>query len=672
MKLRMRERALSATVVITAAVVVVLAVLQYRWSREVSDATGVRLADTLQLSMVNWHLDFLRNFSEVCLAVRIDPGNAPQADLNQYVGRLAEWRAVARYPDLVSNVFLLRPDNAARPRALRLNPSTRRFEADNWPSGVVSFDPELLYRSANVAPSGDAVLRGSVDRPDSPIASQQFAETFIGGALRGWRFEPSVPALLHPLTYQRRAPVERQSSDREAGEDWIVIQLSDTVIRTKILPDLAYRYFQGIDGLDYQVAVVAGGTSRRAASAQGVGPPSRKATAPPTKLAVESGEPRRSATERSRVIYSSDPGFGEQQVVDADGTMDIFGRTRNNAPGSPIEVFHKTSSTNRGPAAAAGLSWFPLLRESPEDDDWRLIVRHRRGGPLGAFVADMHRRDLAISFGALLLLVVSMAMLIITSNRAQRLARLQMGFVTAVSHELRTPLTVIGSAADNITQGVVEGKEQLVQYGSVIGNQVTQLSGLVEQILLFAATNEGRQRFSLQPLEVREIVDATLASTAGLIRAAHFTVECEIEPDLPQVRGDLLALSQCLQNLMTNGLKYGRERRWIGVRAKAVELGGGGKEIQISVSDRGIGIAAEDLPHIFEPFYRSPSVAAAEIHGTGLGLALARRIVEAMRGQVTVASEPGRGSTFTLHLPCAEQVTAAVESPNQAPNATPA
>jgi signal transduction histidine kinase len=370
------------------------------------------------------------------------------------------------------------------------------------------------------------------------------------------------------------------------------------------------------------------------------------------------------------VIYSSDPGFGQQQVADADGTMDIFGRTRNNAGGSPIEVFHKTSQ-NRGTATAAGVSWFPLLRETAENDDWQLIVRHRRGGPLGAFVADMHRRDLAISFGALLLLVVSMAMLIITSNRAQRLARLQMDFVTAVSHELRTPLTIIDSAADNITQGVVEGKEQLMQYGSVIGNQVTQLSGLVEQILLFAATNEGRQRFSLQPLEVGEIVDATLASTAGLIRAAHFTVEREIEPNLPQVRGDLLALSQSLQNLITNALKYGREQRWIGIRARAVEYGAAGKEIQISVSDRGIGIAAHDLPHIFEPFYRSPSVAAAQIHGTGLGLALARRIVEAMRGQLTVASEPGRGSTFTLHLPCAEQVTASAESPSQAPSPSP-
>ncbi len=83
-------------------------------------------------------------------------------------------------------------------------------------------------------------------------------------------------------------------------------------------------------------------------------------------------------------------------------------------------------------------------------------MRHRRGGPLGSFVAQMRQRGLAVSFSALLLLVLSLSMLLVTTIRAQRLARLQMDFVTAVSHELRTPLTIIGSAADNIASGVVD------------------------------------------------------------------------------------------------------------------------------------------------------------------------------------------------------------------------
>jgi signal transduction histidine kinase len=109
-----------------------------------------------------------------------------------------------------------------------------------------------------------------------------------------------------------------------------------------------------------------------------------------------------------------------------------------------------------------------------------------------------------------------------------------------------------------------------------------------------------------------------------------------------------------VQNLITNALKYGSDQKWIGVKVALIEHGLSGKEIQISVADRGIGIDQKELSHIFEPFYRSPSVTAAQIHGTGLGLPLAKSIVEAMKGRVTVKSAPGRGSTFTLHLPCME------------------
>ena len=114
--------------------------------------------------------------------------------------------------------------------------------------------------------------------------------------------------------------------------------------------------------------------------------------------------------------------------------------------------------------------------------------------------------------------------------------------------------------------------------------------------------------------------------------------------------GDRLALSQYLQNLITNALKYGRDQHWIGIRTRVTGGDNGTREVQVSVSDRGVGIDPVDLPHIFEPFYRSASAAAARIHGTGLGLSLAQRIAEAMGGRLTVASTLGHGSTFTLHL----------------------
>jgi signal transduction histidine kinase len=600
MRLLKQHAGLGVVLILTAAAIIGLAVLQYRWNRNASEATGVRLADALQLSMVNWHLDLFRNLSEVCLTIRLAGAFSPDNDVNQFADRFAEWRSIARYPDLVANVYVVdgaSPD--AEAQMFRLDPAAGVFARVERPAALVPLVADLS--------------RGVLEADAETTPDRQLTESFynIGAALRDWRFEPVVPALIRPLS----ADASRRPAAMVPHRQWLVVELDEQVLRSRILPDLAHRYFQGTDGLDYEVAVVSGAAPRR-------------------------------------LIYSSDPGFGEQGVADADGRMDLFGRASGQPAGVPISIFHRTSE-NRGPTAAVGISWFPLLRETPLSDDWQLVVRHRRGGPLGAFVADMERRGLALSFGALFLLVVSLSMLVVTSVRAQRLARLQMDFVTAVSHELRTPLTIIGSAADNIASGVIDNTPQMQEYGSVIGEETSRLSGLVERVLLFAATRDGQQRYVMQSLSPSDIVDAVLASTEGLVRAAQFTIERDVPPGLPQIVGDRMAVSQCLENLITNAIKYSRDERWIGVRARLVPAGHDDAQVQISVSDRGIGIAAADLPHIFEPFYRSPSVRRSQIHGTGLGLALAKQVAESMGATLTVVSERGQGSTFTLSLRCA-------------------
>jgi signal transduction histidine kinase len=583
-QLAVRPRvATAAAVAAAAAVVVALAVIQYRWNQEASDATGVRLADALQLSMVNWHLDLFRNLYEVGLTMRTPVGEE-RADIDQYVGRLEEWRSLARYPALVANAYIVRRGAGGAMEAEQLTPGTPIVEPQQWSPAL-----KRLITALDRVPLA----------PRSEKASQPLTESFynIGSILAQWRFEPGVPALVRPTL---------------PDAEWIVVELSEKVLKDHILPDLAERYFQGTHGLDYQVAVVAGSAPQR-------------------------------------VIYESDPGFGEAEIVDADGRMEVFGRAAPESE-STVRIFHRTSE-NTGPTAAVGVSWFPLLQDTPVEDDWHLIVRHRRGGSLGGFVSQMRARGLAVSSVALLVLVLSVSMLLVTAIRAQRLARLQLDFVTAVSHELRTPLTIIGSAADNIASGVVDTRQQLQEYGSVIGHEVTQLSGLVERILLFASARNTKQQYVLEPLSPSEIVEAVLTGTGGLIRAAKFEVEKKVEDGLPRVAGDRMAVSQCLENLVTNALKYGRSAKWLRLSA-ALEPGAteDADQVCISVSDRGIGIDAHDLPHIFEPFYRSRAVQVAQIHGTGLGLAVAKQIAEALGGSLTVVSRPGEGSTFTLHL----------------------
>jgi signal transduction histidine kinase len=158
----------------------------------------------------------------------------------------------------------------------------------------------------------------------------------------------------------------------------------------------------------------------------------------------------------------------------------------------------------------------------------------------------------------------------------------------------------------------------------------------------------------LEPLDVAQIIASLESSTRELIQGAGFVVERHIELGLPQVMGDLSAITQCLQNLVGNAVKYCAESRWIGL---SVSMGPRehlpGQEVRISVSDKGIGMDRSEIPHIFEPFYRSPRV--MQIHGTGLGLSLATRIAETLGGRLSVVSELSVGSTFTLHLPIVER-----------------
>ena len=158
------------------------------------------------------------------------------------------------------------------------------------------------------------------------------------------------------------------------------------------------------------------------------------------------------------------------------------------------------------------------------------------------------------------------------------------------------------------------------------------------------------------------MISSVLRNTHELAEEAGFVVEQHVAPGLPHVMADFGAVCQCLQNLVVNALKYGGKNPRIAIWASSMH-GDNGNEVCISVEDHGIGIDSADLKQIFEPFYRSPVVTAAQIHGTGLGLPLAKGIAEAMGGKITVVSKLGTGSRFTLHLPVAHSI----ELKNQAP-----
>jgi signal transduction histidine kinase len=290
------------------------------------------------------------------------------------------------------------------------------------------------------------------------------------------------------------------------------------------------------------------------------------------------------------------------------------------------------TATTRARASAAG---------------WRLVVQHPSGS-LEQAVGSVRRRNLLVSSGILAVLGVSIGFLVVSTRRAQGLARQQMEFVAAVSHELRTPLAVIRSAADNLAEGVVRDEGQVRKYGELVRGEGRRLSEMVEQILELAGIHSGQRGFALAPVPVLPLLRDIMSASSTLVEEAGMAVDYDVPDALPPVLGDEQALRRLFQNLVSNAIKYGAPGGWIGLTARA-----SGREVAVTVADRGIGIEPAEQPRIFEPFYRAPGVISAQINGAGLGLSLVQRIVEAHGGRISVRSAPGHGSEFTIHLPAA-------------------
>jgi signal transduction histidine kinase len=388
-------------------------------------------------------------------------------------------------------------------------------------------------------------------------------------------------------------------------------------MQEQILPTLARRFFIRQDGDSYRVAVV-------------------------------------SVSAPSRVLYKSDPS-APVDAANADATEIFFGLR---GAGGPRFFFGRGGGTGirLGPAPNPNDERRvpPAEPRTPRDEElgrYRLLVQHASGS-LEAAVANVRWRNLGLSFGMLLLLSVSVALLTAASRRAHRLAEQQMEFVAGVTHELRTPVAVIRSAAENLSHGVIGNTDRVKRYGAMIDSEARRLGEMIESVLQYAGLESGASLGNTATVAPAELIDAAIdTAIAAAGGAGSLTVQRDIAPDLPSVIGDAAALRSAIQNLVANAVKYGGADRWVGVRAE--QIAGRHPEVCITVSDHGAGIPAADLPHIFEPFYRGSEAVAGQVHGNGLGLSLVRRIAIAHGGRVAVSSKPNDGTTFTLTLPVA-------------------
>jgi len=275
---------------------------------------------------------------------------------------------------------------------------------------------------------------------------------------------------------------------------------------------------------------------------------------------------------------------------------------------------------------------------------WLLRARHRDGS-IEAHVRKERRRDVLVSVAVMGLLVASLALVFTSARRARRLALQKTAFVAGVSHELRTPLAVIRSAAENLADGLVVEPERVRRYGELVVKEGRRLSHLIEQAIDFATLEPGARVVHEEAYDLAALVEELTAQS----RCAGVTGR--IVAPLPALKGDPKATSQVIASLVENAQKHAPNSP-VAIYVEAIAWRGR-PAVRIEIADRGAGIEASDLPHVFEPFYRGKRAQQRQVPGSGLGLSIVKRLVEQQRGAISVRSTPGRGTTFVVCLPAA-------------------
>ncbi|PWB68510.1 MAG: hypothetical protein C3F15_16280 [Holophagae bacterium] len=586
---RASARSSFAVVGVSVTLLAVLAALQYRWIARLSEAERARLEARLDETAASFCEDFDRQVARAYAAFSL---TAPDDDagLTRLLGdSIRKWRVSAPFPELVRDLYVIRRQPANDVELLCFDETVRTLSPCNWSPALLAIRRHL--------------------RDPGPVSA----------------LDEELPGLVLAI-HQSPAAAAGTADARRPPRDHLIVGFDLAFITGTLLPRLSDAHFGAGDRLAYAVKIT--------------------------------------PTDRPElVVFSAGPAPGST-VGEADATHLLFGLRA--FPDLRGAVFEDPQSTRppprqRRPEGAEPRQDLldqrppppdqqpPAPRDRTEQGRWTLTARHPAGS-LEQAVASARRRNLGISLAVLAMLGATTLLVVVSTRRAQRLARQQMDFVAAVSHELRTPLTAIRSAGQNLADGIIEDPERVRSYGLLIEREGRRLTEMLGRVLTFAGIRSGHQSYRRDLVAVPGIVDAAIEDCRLVLQQNSVELEVKIDRDLPPVRGDAGALRQVVTNLIDNAIKYGAAGRWLGVRVGFRPTSGRG-EVLISVSDRGPGIHRRELPFIFEPFYRSADVASGAVQGSGLGLAVVRGIVEAHAGRVTVSSRPGRGTTFTVHLP---------------------
>lgn len=631
---RARFPILIATCCVT---LLLLGIVQLSWIGQISDSRRREALGSLERSIDAFTRHVTSDTYELLTIFKGDAGIERVGRLEHYLERLWSWHDLSTHGPAVKRVLFYDFRGSEGGVLSELVPETRSIDRVTW--------------GAEMEP-----VRRNIDEVGFR------AGRILGSrSLFTWMCDPAAMALWRPMSRFDSASGRELPGFEVTG--YLILQLDLPYIREDLLPELLDDHFLGSGGeASYEVALALDDRCLHAyrPSAQ----EGSRNNARGSYALVDSGQrtgacwPSPPDSTRRVLLASSEP---PNAVRRRGGVQRIRlhppgGRFESHPPaslegGSMMEV--GTTEAEKPPPFPASLAFVPetprLFLVSATPHRLELVARHV-GIPLEEVLNAEYRRTVAIGSGLLLLVAVVLAIVAISASVALRRTALQMEAVANVSHELRTPLAVISVIGHNLTQGLLGSSQKGIEYGRLLKEHGRRLSQMVDQTLQLSAIESGDKAYTVAEVDVWKVTEEALNDIRPMIDEAGFELECARATELPAARADEEALRQSLGNLLSNAVKYGQPGRW--VKLETLEAGSGSKrEVQIRVHDRGQGIPARAKAKVFDPYYRVPTHRTSPIPGSGLGLKLTRDMIRGMGGGLTLESEQGRGSVFTIHLP---------------------
>lgn len=248
----------------------------------------------------------------------------------------------------------------------------------------------------------------------------------------------------------------------------------------------------------------------------------------------------------------------------------------------------------------------------------------------------------------LLFLFCGMALIIRATDREARLAQAKSNFVSNVSHELKTPLSLLSLFSEILELGRAPSEEKKTEYYRIIRHESLRLNKMIDNILDFSKIEAGRKTYVFAHSNMAEVIENVLSSYRYQVINSGFDIQTNIPARLQPVLIDQDAMAQAISNLLDNAIKYSGDVKQISITAQTI-----GANLSIEIADHGIGIPRAEQTKIFEKFYRVDNGLVHDVKGSGLGLSLVKHIIEAHHGTISVESDVGKGSRFTILLPLA-------------------